>query len=256
VRDAFVGGPFPAAWRFECIHIFKLGEPTPSGQPPFQATVLNRLWQTDVTDHRLNILIGIESFDPATSKAQVFIGSGIGVDDASQCREPTTDGTQFEAPLVLDTANHTAQHDPAQSAISCVIDAPAGTEAYGTVNVEVPSTDAIYIYAQNAKEIPFNCTPGSRPAAGRATALRQRGRDADEGHRRDLRRADGVSHQGGHQPALFVHRRLPGHGQERRRRRRRVLRGLPAGRGAADGPAQWPDLVAGLHRQDERRRGL
>jgi hypothetical protein len=170
VRDAFVGGPFPAAWRFECIHIFKLGEPTPSGMPPFQATVLNRLWQTDVTDHRLNILIGIDAFNPETKQAEVFIGSGVGIDDATQCREPTTDGTRFEAPISLDTANHVAQHDPAQSAISCVVDAPAGTEAYGTVNVEVPSTDAIYIYAQNAKEIPFNCTPD--PALPQAVPLR------------------------------------------------------------------------------------
>lgn len=156
VRDAFVGGAFPAAYRFECININKLGEPLPSGKPPFQAEVLNRLWLTDITDHKLNILIGIESLDDTGSKAQVYIGSGIGLDDASQCREPTTDGTRFEAPISIGENRYLA--DGADTVPACTLDATADHKSFGTVAVDVPSTDAIYIYAQNDKNVTFNCT--------------------------------------------------------------------------------------------------
>lgn len=158
VRDAFVGGPFPAAWRFECIHIHKLGEPTPSGDAPFQATVLNRLWQTDISKHRLNILIGVDSVVPETNVASIFIASGVGVDDATQCREATTDGTRFEGPVVPGAGSFVAERNQ-MPATTCIATAPAGTVSYGTVSAAVPSTDAIYIYAQNDKEVTFNCTP-------------------------------------------------------------------------------------------------
>jgi hypothetical protein len=157
VRDAFVGGAFPAAYRFECINIHKLGEPLDGGKLPFQATVLNRLWLTDITDHKLNILIGIDALEPDGSAAQVYIGSGVGLDDASQCREPTTDGTRFTAPIMLNSTRYKA--DGADTVPACTLDAAAGDQAFGTVAVDVPSTDAIYIYAQSEKQVTFNCTP-------------------------------------------------------------------------------------------------
>jgi len=167
IRDAFVGGPFPAAWRFECININKLGEPTPSGAPPFQAAVLNRLWLSDIADHRLNILIGIDTLDEA-NQANVYIGSGIGLDDASQCREPTTDGTRFQAPVEREASRFSAA-DPA-AAGACAVPAEASVKAFGTVDVAVPSTSAIYIYAQNDREVYYNCTPD--PALPQAVPLR------------------------------------------------------------------------------------
>ncbi len=168
--DAGDGGPslFPGAFRFECIHIHKLGELTAAGQQPFQAGVLNRLWSSDIRDHRLNILIGIDSLG-ADNNAQVFIGSGIGIDDATQCREPTTDGTHFAAPIQKGKTQYVA--DPANAATSCTADPPAGSTAFGTLDVTVPSTDAIYIYAQNQKGVTFNCTPD--PDLPQAVPLRQ-----------------------------------------------------------------------------------
>lgn len=159
--------PFPAAWRFECIHIHKLGEFLPNGAAPYQAAVLNRLWQTDIKDHKLNILIGIEGLD-ANRKAEVYIGSGIGPDDANQCREPTTDGTRFTADIALGSATHVANRE--DTTATCMAEAPPGTPAYGTVDVQVPIDDQIYIYAQNSKQIPFNCTP--EPELPNAVPLR------------------------------------------------------------------------------------
>lgn len=178
--DATGGGPgggavvppgpeFPQAYRFECIHIDKLGENQANGAPPIQAGVLNRLWVADINKHRLNILIGIDSVDTVTNQAQVFIGSGIGLDDASQCREPTTDGTRFPAALQPGTAVYATA--PAADTTTCARPAAEGEAAYATVDVNVPSEGAIYIYAQDEKGVYFNCTPDE--ALPQAVPLRQ-----------------------------------------------------------------------------------
>ncbi len=163
------GSMFPRGYRFECIHIDKLGENQPNGAPPIQAGLLNRLWVSDINKHRLNILIGIDSLDTASNIAQVYIGSGVGLDDATQCREPTTDGTRFDAELQPGVSTYVAA--PPEDSSTCALPAAAGTASFGTVDVQVPSTGAIFIYAQDEKGVYFNCTPD--PVLPNAVPLRE-----------------------------------------------------------------------------------
>ncbi|MSP73024.1 MAG: hypothetical protein EXR76_12840 [Myxococcales bacterium] len=147
---------YPATYRFQCLHIHKLGEVAPDGTPPAQAGILNNLWQSDISRYRLNILIGIEAFDDVSNIARTFIASGVGLDDLLQCREPTTDSVRFDSPVEFGEPQFAPA--PMGELTTCAIDG-AGTEALGTTRVVVPAESAVYIYAQDENNTTFNCTP-------------------------------------------------------------------------------------------------
>lgn len=164
--DAIVGdggfGP-PAAYRFDCINIRRLGPPpSASRERPIQADTLNQKWREDIELFRLNIMVVLD--DPgANGEVPIRIGSGVGSGLADVCMEATTNRPPVPSDLAVGTSMYVAT--PQETAGEPCTAEDAAAAAYGTARFEIHGNDRVYIYAENNQGLPYNCTADERPNA-------------------------------------------------------------------------------------------
>ena len=158
----------PSFYRFECMEVRKLGS---VGADGFQAALLRSQWNTDIDAYKLNILIAIDTLDPAQGTGSIRVASGVGTGPDDQCLE--SQSTSEPYPVIfrpreqeyacVDTGG--SDHEGA-----CVEARQSASGVYGSLDFELAPEDLFYIYAEDHNHTPFNCTPD--PAVADAVPLR------------------------------------------------------------------------------------
>lgn len=154
-----VGAALPATHRFGCLDIVELGDSNADGVPDgnaIQALLLENTWMSDIRAYRLNVMLTLQSNDPAAGMAELALASGIGPSADQLCAEPTTVAPML--PATFDPALVAWQ--PVQTPGACAEPATAGAAGGGTYTLVLGPEQPIYIYAQESDGTTLNCVAG------------------------------------------------------------------------------------------------
>ena len=142
--------PVPVTYRFDCVDIQGVGD---ADGTAIQAQVLESTWGNDIDSFKLNIMLEVESRDPASGEAQLGIRSGVGPDASDLCAEENTISDPIPVSFIEGDTRWGASNTDGECSTSM-----AGTDG-STYEMQLPPERVVYIYAQDDDTTTFNCTP-------------------------------------------------------------------------------------------------